>query len=91
MLRVDHREIPATLAHALRHVSERGERVVVRSEGTDLGAVVSMEDLDLLRALEDHEDLEAAKEALAESDERIPYEKLRRELGLDRADHDVPD
>ena len=35
-----------------------------------------------LEALEDQRDIEAADAALAESDERIPYEKVRRELGL---------
>ncbi len=58
-------------------------RVDQREIPADLGALVSMEDLGLLRALEDREDLEAAREALAESDERIPYEKVRRELGLE--------
>lgn len=71
------------MAHALREVSERGERIVLRSGDTDLGALVSMEDLNLLRTLEDREDLEAAREALAESDERIPYDEVRHELGLD--------
>lgn len=34
------------------------------------------------QADEDRIDVEAAREALAESDERIPYEQVRRELGL---------
>ena len=41
-----------------------------------------VEDLAALEALEDQRDIEAADAALAESDERIPYEKVRRELGL---------
>ena len=36
----------------------------------------------MLEALEDRLDVEAARKALAESDERIPYEKVRKELGL---------
>jgi len=32
--------------------------------------------------LEDRFDVEAAREALAESDERIPYEVVRKDLGL---------
>ena len=32
--------------------------------------------------LEDRLDLKATKRALAESDERIPYEQVRREMGL---------
>ena len=33
-------------------------------------------------ARKDRMDVAAARKALAESDERIPYEKVRRELGL---------
>ena len=34
------------------------------------------------RECEDRADAKAARKALAESDERIPYEKVRKELGL---------
>jgi len=47
---------------------------------------VSATDLEPLEALEaawiDSADLGAVRGALAESDERIPYEKLRADLGL---------
>ena len=33
----------------------------------------------------DDDDIRASREALAESDERIPYEQVQRELGLDRS------
>ena len=36
-----------------------------------------------LPAAEDRRDVAAARKALAESGERIPYEKVRGELGLD--------
>jgi hypothetical protein len=36
-----------------------------------------LEDLRLLEELEDQSDIKAAREALAESDERIPYEEIR--------------
>jgi nicotinate-nucleotide adenylyltransferase len=35
-----------------------------------------------IEEIEDREDIEAARQALAESDERIPYDQIRRELGL---------
>jgi hypothetical protein len=35
-----------------------------------------------LAAREDRRDVAAARKALAESGERIPYEKVRKELGL---------
>jgi len=58
------------------------ERVVIARHGKDIAAMISIEDLRLLEELEDYLDVEAAKKALAESDERIPYEVVRKELGL---------
>ena len=71
-------------ADTLNRVVYRGERIVLRRRGKDLVAVVPMEDLALLEELEDKLDIEAAKKALAEPGKPIPYEKIRRELGLDR-------
>ena len=58
------------------------ERIVITRRGKDIAAVVPAEDMDLLEELEDRMDIEAAEKALAESEELIPYEKVRRELGL---------
>ena len=52
--------------------------------GKDLAAVIPIEDLRLLERLieeQDRLDVQAARRALAEL-ERIPYEQVRRELGL---------
>lgn len=46
-------------------------------------AIIPIEDLELLEAIEDRLDVEAAKAALAESDERVSYHDLRREHGLE--------
>jgi len=70
------------LSDAISRVAYKGERILVRRSGKDVVAIVSIEDLATLEAMEDHRDIEAARAALAESDERIPYEKIRRELGL---------
>jgi PHD/YefM family antitoxin component YafN of YafNO toxin-antitoxin module len=63
-------------------VTATGERIVVHRRGKGL-ALISVEDLELLERLEDQDDARAAREALAESDERIPYEQVRKELGLE--------
>jgi len=55
---------------------------LVRRSGKDVVAIVSVEDLAALEAMEDEYDIQAARAALAESDERIPYEQVCRELGL---------
>jgi prevent-host-death family protein len=75
-------EIRDNLSEAISRVAYKGDRILVRRSGKDVVAIVSVEDLAALEALEDQRDIEAADAALAESDERIPYEKVRRELGL---------
>jgi len=75
-------EIRDNLSDAISRVAYKGERILVRRSGKDVVAIVSLEDLATLEAMEDHRDVEAARAALAESDERIPYEKVRRELEL---------
>lgn len=59
-----------------------GERIEVTHYGKVVGAIIGPDDLELLRALEDRVDLERMRTALAESDERVPFEDLRKELGL---------
>lgn len=70
------------LAEVVNRVAYRGERVVIRRRGKRLAALIPIEDLDRLEALEDRLDGEAAKKALAESKERISYAKVRKGLGL---------
>jgi prevent-host-death family protein len=73
-------EIRDNLSEAISRVAYKGERILVRRSGKDVVAIVSIEDLEALEAFEDRRDIEAADAALAESDERIPYEKVRREV-----------
>ena len=75
-------EIRDNLSDAINRVVYKQERIVVRRSGKDVVAIVPVEDLAALEALEDQRDIQAAKAALAESNERIPYKRVRRELGL---------
>ncbi len=75
-------EIRDNLSDAINRVAYKQERILVRRSGKDVVAIVSIEDLAALEALEDQRDIRAAKAALAESNERIPYKRVRRELGL---------
>ena len=70
------------LADILNRVSVRGDRVVLHRHGKDVAALVPVEDLRLLQALEDRLDVEAVREALAESDERLPWKEVKASLGL---------
>ncbi|MFI5235105.1 MAG: type II toxin-antitoxin system Phd/YefM family antitoxin [Gemmatimonadales bacterium] len=69
-------------AEILNEVSVRRDRVVLHRHGKDVAVVVSLEDYELLEALEDKLDVDAARAALAESDERIPWAEAKKRLGL---------
>ena len=84
MKRLPASEARVHFADTINLVAYRGERVVLHRRGKDLVAVVPISDLAAIEKLEDHLDLEAAKQALAESDERIPYEQVRKELDLEK-------
>ena len=59
------------------------ERVVLTKRGKEVGAIISMDDLKLLEMLEDQLDIKTAREAFVESrGERIPYDEVRKKLGL---------
>ena len=79
-------EIRNNLADALNRVIYGGERVILERRGKPSAAIVSLEDLALLEAVEDSEDLRAAKRALAEmkrkGEKPIPWKKVKKELGL---------
>lgn len=72
------------LAEILNKVAYGKERIVLQRRGKDVAALVPVEDLALLEELEDRLDLEEARRALAdpENRERVRWEKVKAELGL---------
>lgn len=73
----------ARFTESVNRVNYRGERIVIQKHGRPVAALVPVEDLDLIRALEDRIDLEDARKALAEAKGKfIPWETVKRELGL---------
>ncbi|MEO7363730.1 MAG: type II toxin-antitoxin system prevent-host-death family antitoxin [Gemmatimonadaceae bacterium] len=82
---MSNRRLPATkarerLAEVLNEVSVRGDRIILERHGKNVAAVISMEDLELLERLEDRYDLDLAKAALSESEERIPWDQVNASL-----------
>jgi prevent-host-death family protein len=65
----------------LNRVVYGGERIVLARRGRDLAAIVPMEDLELIRALEDRIDLQRAKKALKEKG-GVSWKKLKAYLSL---------
>lgn len=70
-------------AAILNEVSVRGDRIVLERHGKIVAALISVTDLELLEALEDRFDVEEAKAALAESDERYTWDDVKQRLGID--------
>jgi len=58
MTRLTASQLREDLASALNKVAFGGERIVIQRNRKDVAALVSMEELSLLRALEDNLDLE---------------------------------
>ncbi len=79
-------EIRNNMADTLNRVAYQGERVILERRGKGVAAIVSMEDLALLEALEDREDVKAARRVLAEmkrkGEQPIPWEQLKQQMGL---------
>lgn len=84
MVRMAASKVREAISETLDRVAFHGERIVLQRHGKDEAALVSLADLELLEALEDHQDVTAAREALAEPGVRQPYEEFRREAGLAR-------
>jgi antitoxin Phd len=69
-------------ADIVNKVAYGKEPIILTRRGQDVAALVSIEELELLQQIEDHIDIEDAKQALAESGENIPAEEVWKQLGL---------
>ena len=74
--------IRETFAEALNKAAYGKERIIIDRRGKRLAALIPIEDLERLEALENRSDVAAARKALAASKKRIPYERVRRASGL---------
>jgi prevent-host-death family protein len=74
-------EVRAHLSDMLTKVARKGRRVVVTRGGKKYAALVPLDDLDFLEALEDRIDIEDAKKALKEPG-AVSWEKVKADLGL---------
>jgi prevent-host-death family protein len=79
-------DIRDNMADSLNRVAYGGERVILERRGKGVAALVSMEDLALLEAIEDRADVKAARRAIAEMKRKgrkpIPWDKLKAQLRL---------
>ena len=86
MARLAASKVREDFSDTLNRVAFGRERVVLHRRGKEVAAVVPIEDLKLLEAIEDRIDLEDAREALADMKKKgqkpIPWEKVKADLGL---------
>lgn len=77
-------EARESFSTTINRVAFAGERVVLTRHGRRIAAVVPIEDLDLIEAIEDASDLDDVRAALADpaNGERIGWEDLKAQLGL---------
>ena len=77
-------QVRKEFAEALNKVAYQHERIVLHRRGKDVAALVPLRDLELLEALEDQLDIDAANKALADpkNKKRIPWGQVRAKLGL---------
>ena len=68
----------------VRRVSQEKERLLVTGDGEQLVAIIPIEDLELVEALEDRIDIREARAALREAEEKgtLPLDDFLKELGL---------
>jgi len=71
----------SSVAETLNRVAYQGERIELERHGKAVAALVSIEDLELLEALEHRIDLAAARRALKEPGQRN-WNKVKAALGL---------
>ncbi len=75
-------DIRANLADVINRVAYGGERIVLQRRGKQVLAVVSMEDLELLNAIEDRADVKASLRARKEKG-AVSLEKVKARLSME--------
>lgn len=70
-----------SFSELLNETGYGGRRIVVTRKGKAVAAVVSIQDLEAIQALEDHKDTSEAERILSDPDsEYIPWEQAKRDL-----------
>jgi prevent-host-death family protein len=75
-------EARKNFSDAVNRVAYGKERLVLKRRGKGVAAIVPMEDLEAIEAMEDKIDLAMARKALKEKGKPIPWEKAKKQLGL---------
>jgi prevent-host-death family protein len=82
MKTIEASQLRQEISTALNTVAFGGERIAINRHGKRVAVLVPVNDLELLEALENAEDLKRAKKALKEKGS-IPWTQAKKKLGLD--------
>jgi prevent-host-death family protein len=83
MTRIPTSEARLQFAEVINKVAFGGERIRLQRHGKDVAAIVPIDDLRFIEAIEDRMDLDEARAALAEKAPRVSWKRLKKDLGLD--------
>ena len=75
-------EARKNFADIVNKVAYGKEPIVLTRRGQEVAALVSIDELELLKQIEDHIDIEDAKKAIAEPSDNISAEDFWKQLGL---------
>jgi len=75
-------EARKNFADIVNKVAYGKEPIVLTRRGHEVAALVSMDELELLRQIEDYIDIEDAKKALAELGDNVSAKEVWKQLGL---------
>ncbi len=84
MRRVNTVDARAQFSEIINRAAFGKERIILTRRGKEIVAVVPIEDVKLLEALEDRIDLEEARTALLEAKKKgtVSWQKIKKDLGL---------
>ncbi|MGH7282427.1 MAG: type II toxin-antitoxin system Phd/YefM family antitoxin [Polyangiaceae bacterium] len=82
MVRISSSAARQKLPEAVTRAAYTGERTIIERHGKAIAAVVSVADLELLEAIEDRADIDAARRSLRSKGKSIPWAKAKKALGL---------
>lgn len=86
MVRIAANRVRDDFSEIVNRVVRQGERVVLKRNGKDVAAIVTVDDLARLQELEDLLDYEAGEKALTKMKQKrqkaIPWARIKRKLKL---------
>ena len=82
MIRISTSDLRKGTADALNRVAYGGDRIALQRRGKDVAVIVSLEDYELLKTIEDKVDLAMIRKIKDEPGEDVLWDDLKKELGL---------